>query len=232
MALARDCKHPDAEWLTSIFEGKEVSTKEGARNVFLSHQDDARALCFAWWLTYDRSSNLSLLCRASDMGNAFACSTLSLEVWNKNNDEAFHLANFAAAQNERDGFWLLGSCFRDGIFCDDNSSLAKEKFLIAAEFGHIWAAHDYCELIDGRDIACWIWFSRAAVHGLPYSFLISFSNQIKRFFSGSGSASIVFLIGHSLKGNIDMEKKAIFGVDYEFDAQIRPVNQAVSFYHN
>ena len=28
LALARDCKHSDAEWITSIFEGKDVWTKE------------------------------------------------------------------------------------------------------------------------------------------------------------------------------------------------------------
>ncbi len=47
LALARACKHPDAVWLTSIFEGKDVSTKEHAKKVFLSFQNDARALCFA-----------------------------------------------------------------------------------------------------------------------------------------------------------------------------------------
>ena len=31
LALARDCKHPDAVWLTSIFEGKDVWTKENAQ---------------------------------------------------------------------------------------------------------------------------------------------------------------------------------------------------------
>ncbi len=77
LALARDCKHPDAEWLTSIFEGKDVSTKENARKVFLSFENDARALCFAWWLAGDREEDLSLLHRAFEMGNAYASSTLS-----------------------------------------------------------------------------------------------------------------------------------------------------------
>ena len=34
LTLALDCKHPDAVWLTSIFEGKNVSTEE-ARKIFL-----------------------------------------------------------------------------------------------------------------------------------------------------------------------------------------------------
>ena len=77
LALARDCKHPDAVWLTSIFEGMEVSTKEDAREVFLSFESDALALCFSWYLTDHRWNDLSVLRRASEMGNAFACSTLS-----------------------------------------------------------------------------------------------------------------------------------------------------------
>ena len=112
LALARDCKHPDAEWLASIFEGKDVSTKKDVREVFLSFKNDARALCFAWWLAEDRWSDLSLLRRASEMGNAFACSMLARE---ENEDKAFRLARVAASQHERDGFYRLGCCFREGL---------------------------------------------------------------------------------------------------------------------
>ena len=115
LVLARECNHPDAVWLTSIFEGKDVLTKEGAREVFLSSQDDACALCFSWYLTDHRWNDLFVLRRASQMGNAFACSTLSAEVWGENKEEAFRLAQVAASQHERDGILWLGRCFRDGI---------------------------------------------------------------------------------------------------------------------
>ncbi len=75
LALARDCKHPDAVWLTSILEGKDVSTQEKVFEVFLSFENDARALCFAWHLTNYLQDDLTLLRRSSEMGNAFACST-------------------------------------------------------------------------------------------------------------------------------------------------------------
>ena len=107
LALARDCQHSDAVWLTSIFEGKDVSTKENARKVFLSCLNDARALCFAWWLTDNRKLDLTLLRRASEMGNAFACSRLCFEVWRENKEEAFRLAQFAAAQHERDAMAFI-----------------------------------------------------------------------------------------------------------------------------
>ncbi len=77
LALARECKHPDADWLKSIFEGKEVSAKEGAREVFLNCENNARALCFARLLSGDDRNDLPLLRRSSEMRNAFVCSTLS-----------------------------------------------------------------------------------------------------------------------------------------------------------
>ncbi len=230
LALARDCKHPDAVWLTSIFEGKDVSTKEDVREVFLCCENDARALCFAWHLIDDRWNDLPLLRRAYEMGNAFACSTLCVEVWGENNEEAFRLAQVAAAQHERDGFFMLGRCFCDGIGCEKDLNLAKENYLIAAELRLVVAATAYGHLLGGSDPGCWLWWGRAALRGLPGSFLRSFSKEVKAFFSGSGNASVVFSIGRALKGNIDAETKKIFGHDWSFDSWIVPANQAVSFY--
>ena len=103
LARARDCKHPDAEWLTSIFEGKDVSTKEDAREVFLLNQHDARALCFAWFLAVDHGEDLMLLRRASEMGNAFAYSTLCRQIFRGNKKEAFSFGSncFLKARTRR-----------------------------------------------------------------------------------------------------------------------------------
>ncbi len=231
LALARDCKHPDAVWLTSIFEGKDVSTKEDARNVFLSFENDARALCFAWFLSDGRWNDLSPLRRAAEMGNSFASSLVCGEEFRRENkEEAFRLARFTAAQHERDGFFWLGHCFREGKGCEKDLNLAKENYLIAAELGHVIAAFSYGHLLDESDPARWIWWERTAVRGVPYLFLQCFPKQVDQFFFGSGNALIVFLIGRTLKGNIDMEKKEIFGSTYIFDSYIGPANQAVSFY--
>ena len=232
LALARDCKHPDAEWLTSIFEGKNVSTKEGARKVFLCCENDARALCFAWYLTDDRWNDLTLLRRSSEMGNAFACSTLGGKVYAENDEESFGLAQLAAARHERDGFYLLGICFLYAFGGEIDLNLAKENYLIAAELGLGRAPSEYGDLLGKSDPVRWLWSGRAASRGWPGSFLSSFSKQVELFFSGSGNATVVFLIGRALKGNIDMEEKEIFGTQqgWDFDSRIGPANQAVSFY--
>ena len=232
LALARDCKHPDAVWLKSIFDGKDVSTKEGVRKVFLSSQEDARALCFAWCLTDSREYDLSLLVGASEMGNAFACASLSDEIIGENVEEAFRLAQFAAAHHERDGFYLLGLFFRDELGCKKDLNLAKENFLIAVELGDVYAASDYGCLLGESDPAHWLWLGRAALRGVPDWFLGYFSKEVEEFFSGSGIATIVFFIGHALKGNINMENRQIFREKYDFDSRIGPANQAVSFYNS
>ncbi len=218
LALARDCKHPDAEWLTSIFEGKDVSTEE----VFLHCENDTRALSFAWLLARSREEDFLPLHRSSEMGNAFACSMLCGKVWFENKEEAFRLAQLSASKHERDGFFWLGFCFRDGFGCEKDLTLAKENFTIAAELGHVGAAVDYGRSLDKSDPARWLWLGRAALRGWPHSFLDSFSEQVEQYFSGSGNATVMFFIGRALKANIDMEKKEIFGASYNFDSWIGP----------
>ncbi len=231
LALARDCNHPDAEWLTSILEGKDVANESEAKKVLLLHENDARALCFAWLLSdYVERDSSSLRHLAFDTGNAFACSMFCEQVFYENEEEAFRLARRSAALHERDGLYWLGDYFREGVGCKKDLSLAKENYLIAAELGDVYAARDYGRLLDELDPGRWLWWGRAALRGLHHSFLGSFSEQVEQYFSGSGNASVVFLIGRALKGNICMEKKLIFGRRNDFDSRIRPANQAVSFY--
>ncbi len=70
LALARECKHPDAVWLTSIFEGKKTAAREQAREapdlisytlfhfflLFLS-----QLLCFTSYLSYNAFKNCRIV---------------------------------------------------------------------------------------------------------------------------------------------------------------------------
>ena len=71
LELASTFQHPEAQWLVKIFAGKDVTTKEEAREVFLAQgNDDARALCFAAAIT--RHWDHARLRRSAEMGFAFA----------------------------------------------------------------------------------------------------------------------------------------------------------------
>ena len=232
LTLARDCKHPDAMWLTSIFEGKNVSTKEEGRKVFLSLETDARALCFAWCLNDDLEDDLTFLRRASEMRSAFACSTLCEQFLRDEKDDALRFAELAATQHERDGFFVLGVCFRNRVGCEVDLDVARENFLIGAELGHIRAANIFGDLLDEFDPGRCMWLSRSALHGLSISFLDFFSNQVERFCSGSGNSTVMFFIGRALKGNIDIENEQIFGHWFDFVFRIEPANLAISFFES
>ncbi len=225
LALARGCKHPDALWLTSVC--KDVTTKEEARAVFLSFETDARALCFAWFLSQSRSENLLLLRRASDLGCACAASALCFE--SKDPPESFCMARLAAKERERDGFFWLGFCFLEGRGCVSDVEKAKQNFLISGSLGHVAGSMFYGRLLNETDLHRWSWLARP---GWSTWFQEAFLEVVHRVFDdGSGkSSTVVFAIGCALKGKIDMEKKEILGNILMYDSLIGPANQAVSFY--
>ncbi len=132
-----------------------------------------------------------MLRRAAEMGNSLARSTLCFCVLEENEKEAFLLAQFAASQLERDGFYMLGYyCFRNYIGCEIDFNLASQNLLIAAELGNVDAAIAYGHSLDYSDPARWIWWGRAALHGFPGFFLGSFCKEVEKFFSGSGTAQV------------------------------------------
>jgi hypothetical protein len=47
LELASVCKHPNAVWLTELFAGRDLDSREEARKVFLGSESDPRAICFA-----------------------------------------------------------------------------------------------------------------------------------------------------------------------------------------
>ena len=244
LALACDCKHPDAVWLSSVPELAWMEVKEAFEGA-----DDARALCFSWICDGEKKDELSSLRRAAEMGNAFACSTLSVALMIEAEEEAFVWAQRSAAQKEREGYYWLGVCFRDGIGCVQDLNLAKKNFCIAAELRDVDAARICGQLLDDSDPGRWIWLSRAARLGFRSDFLSSFSKQVEQFLSGAAGhpkkggidrlhfpisdrrgARSVFAIGFVLKENMDMEDEQVFGSEFRFESNVRNAERAIAFY--
>ena len=233
LALARDCKHPDAEWLTSIFEGKDVATKEDAREVFLSLENDARALCFAWWLSENAPDDLSPLLRAAELGEPFAQGLWlyfsdfeRLEDYEESLLQAFTLASVG----ERLGYFIVGKLLV-GSLVQQHRAIFKPYLLVAAKLGLVEAWSLLAEQVQSPE--CWHFAGKAWTLKKYFPLASEFAHEVEQFFSSSApdeNAAVVFLIGRALKGNIDMEKKEIFGNNHEFNSRVGPANQAVSFY--
>ena len=88
---------------------------------------------------------------------------------------------------------------------------------------------DLGDLLDESDQR-WFWWGRAAVLGLPRSFLDCFSGVVEKFNSGSGSGAVVFQIGQALNGHVNVEKRTLLGQSDSFDDRAGPANSAISFY--
>jgi hypothetical protein len=226
LELAPACEHKEARWLTGVFAGKTVSTKQEAKDVFLAlGENDARGLCFAALLTGHDAN--ALLRRSAELGCALAQAQMA-ELMDF--DEEFRFATLAALQRERDGFYWLGYCLKNGHGCEKNADKAKENYLIAAELGHGTAMFWFGDLLEKSDPLRWFWWGQAAKRGETYDFFRNFAKQVQQFEAGSSNAAVVFLIGRTLNGNVDVDKRTIFGDDDEFNDQ--QTLQAHSTNHN
>ncbi len=96
------------------------------------------------------------------------------------------VAERSAAQGERDGFFWLGICFRDGEGCERDIEKAKASFLVSAELGDVHGMLRLGELCDRNDAQRFVWLGTAAVSGDCMAFLDEFGDQIRNFNSGTG----------------------------------------------
>jgi hypothetical protein len=225
LELASTCRHPDAQWLTSVCAGKDVKTKQEAKAVFLA-LDDVRALCFAA-LVDKKNVDLPRLRRSAEMGFAFAQTWMSFYT---DDFEHFIFASRAAAQGERDGFYLIGVCYEKAVGCEKDLEKARENYLFAARMDHVDAMESYGLRLNEEDPQRWHWWGHAATRKVPGNFLDFFVITVHDFDRNPSLAPVVFMIGRALRGHIDAEKRHMFGYNMCFDSTIGLANQAVEFF--
>ena len=174
LELASACQHPEAQWLSKIFARKDVKTGEEAREVFLAHETDPRALCFAALLVWPWDDDS--LRRSAEMGFAFA----QAHDAGTTHEERFSLSLRASLQGERDGFYSLGWCYVPGHGCEQDLIKAKDNLLLAAQLNHVEAMVPYGKLLDDSDPQRWHWLGLAASRGATSSFLSKFGSVVDR----------------------------------------------------
>jgi TPR repeat protein len=154
--------------------------------------------------------NFDEIRRAADLGDAFAQAWMA---WETVGEESFRWAKKSVAQGERDGFFWLGRCYRDGMGCEQDFERAKKNFLVASELGDIIAMVRVCDLFDKDNPERFVWLGRAAANKVFYSFLTEMVDQLDNFNHGIGHSKVVFAIGRALKGHINNENRTILN-DY------------------
>jgi len=227
LKLASVSRHPDAQWLTGVCAGKNVKTRQEAKDVSLAQgNDDARALCFA---ALAGEEDVTCLRRSAEMGFAYA------QAWMFNYTEGlerFTFASRATAQGERDGFFYLELCYENADGCEKDLEKAKENYLLAAKMEHVAAMYYYGKLIGENDSQCRYWWGLAAARGFSWNFLSRFPRLVDRFESYPSLAPVVFCIGRALKWHVDKQMRLIFGANTRgLDAQIfAHADRAIDFF--
>jgi hypothetical protein len=217
-------QHPQCQWLTDLFALKNVSTREDARDVFLACKKKSPAsLCFTAVLSSPHDDVLLRQC--AELGYPLAQAIMA--DWSSG-EERLRFAKSAASQRERDGFYWLGCCYKDGSGCEKDLNKAREFYLIAAQLGEVMGMMFLGQLLHATDPQRRVWWGRAAVLGHAGPFLDNFSFVVEMFNFGPGNDAVVFQIGKALNGRVT-EMREIFG-SIRYAHRIGQANFAVSFY--
>ncbi len=228
LELAAACQHPEARWLTRVFAGKNVTTNEEAKDVFLSQgNNDGLALCFASMLGPKNEGGIALMQRAAELGSPLAELVCS---WHGDSNKRFAIALKCSLHGEREGFLALAFCYKEGTGCEQDFERAKESFICAAKLNSTEGMCYGGLLFDEADPQRWYWLGCAAKGGRSNEFLKSFVEQVKAFDNDPSFRPAVFAIGRALKGHIDIGSSKIFDQWFDFADRIGPANRAVEFF--
>ncbi len=159
LALARECRHKDALFLTSLFPlGAEPSTRREAVAVFMSHAEDARCLC--WAAECGAEPQRELLRRSATEGYAWAqalfgniCAVRDETMWLEK----------ALSQDEPEAMWLLGKRLKKATNESPDLERARDLWHEAAELGHGRAQLQYAKLCPKYSLEKFLWLRRFAM---------------------------------------------------------------------
>ncbi len=246
LEIAAKSKHPDAVWLTKIFAGRRHRKRSQARDVFLEHPNDGRALYFSvavmsiptFWYDRDvsdvlRSATLGFLVAQAKIASLTMHQIRNLDI---SEEQIKKFRENAASQYIAGGLWRYGLEIK-------NSEEANMCMMLAGELGFADASAIIASrLHDLGDPNAWIWWGRAARTDAE-SFPVEFPRKVELFFSKRSKAGArhVFAIGFALEGQVDDVNRKIanleewdedeeVGLDeFKFDECLVPALLAIEF---
>jgi TPR repeat protein len=160
LQLARECRHPDAQWFASLFPAGVAVSTDHLRVVMLDHIDDVRALVIAYRL--GMVDSIEPLERAAELGYAPAQALLTDYVPDV---QRFVWAQRAVAQLDRDGLFQLAGCYVYGWGCEEDKDKATELYKCAAELEHVVAQYAVGVSYDSSKWERFYWCGRASTRG-------------------------------------------------------------------
>jgi hypothetical protein len=192
--MARDCQHPDAVWLASLFPQVRISLQCMAATM-AAQGDDPRALLI--WAPFGGAGGEAAVLRSAQMGYAVAQGQMAHTCSNEH--ERFQWASKAAAQGDRVGIFELGECFRKGRGCTRDLVRAAECIAEAARLGHDKALYRHGEAGFGAERwQRFVWWSRGnarGARGTARSLDKALQKHLPQCATSAASCRIVFEVG-------------------------------------
>jgi hypothetical protein len=212
LQMARECQHPNAVWLSSLFPSGAEATQQRMCEVMLQQGDDPRAMWLAWVFGGRRRDGNELLRGAAQRGYAPAQAALASHTGD--HAERLQLLEKAAALDERNALFSLGRWWKL-----QQSGREKETELLrrAAELNHRQAQFEYGRLAFGyTDWERYVWWGRAALHHCDRELGRSVLRLLPSFEEGK-NGRILHVIAPLVKSNIDFGKRIVLGKTYDVD---------------
>jgi TPR repeat protein len=205
LRLARECRHPDAQWLTSLFPAGvgDGMTRHVMAEMLREHGGGPRT-AFVASCAKD-AGWMGLLRFAAANGYAPAQARLSASALIPE-AEKFRLAQLACAQGDRCGIAQLAHCFRCGVGCEPNKERAVELYKEAALLLDPSALYYYGLLGFGPlDAERYHWWSLAVSRGFGQACRLGIIALLPSFEDGE-NGRILQVAGPVLKADPGLPK--------------------------
>jgi hypothetical protein len=208
LQMARECQHPDARWLASLFPPTAHVAPAHVAVVMLQQGDDPRALYVAWKTDFERSD--AMLLRAAEMGYAPAQAEWAERVTGEVQG-LFWLRKAAAhAQGNRRGLFLLGwHLYGEGA----NDRVEAMRLLKeSSELEYSVAQYTYGQLAFGmRHWERYYWWGRSVSRGYRVKrFWNAAVDFLPEFETGQHGRVLHTMVSVIRKG-LDVVARSVFG---------------------
>jgi hypothetical protein len=229
--MARECQHPDAQWLAALFPTGVEVTEERFRAAMREQGDDPRALYMLWLRGFvDRAA----LARAAEMGYARAQTSLSMKLEDEDADLAAAYCQKGAAQGDPFCVFRFANCLPQGRGFAKDEAKALELFRAAAEWDYPPALFGVGRLVFGEfDWERYYWWGRAGERGSGRTghgqiFCDAVERLLPRFERGE-LGRILHTAGRVIRKNFAVEEGLLFGFRYP-GARVRTTQRVVQLY--
>jgi hypothetical protein len=159
----RECRHPDALWLSSLLPVERADVRQQQMQEALrDHLEDPRAAFLAWLLSF---ADDALLERAAESGYAPAQAQMAYN-WSRSAtpELGYDWARKASSQGNRRGLFQLGFCYYNGVGCAKNVEKGVQLYRAAAELNCAFAQFclGHVVIVGEYDFERYYWLGRAS----------------------------------------------------------------------